>query len=116
MAPKFHIRRERNERFWLLRLGGIFDGTSAWELRRAMARLGRGRPIVVDFSAVTEVAEFGAATLAGAFLARRWPPVQFVRLDPAHREVFRRYGLDHDLPHAPYPPPHPVLGLLEPMG
>lgn len=115
MASKFHIGRVRRERYWELRLAGCFDGTSAWELRRAMARLGRRLPIVVDFRDVTELHEFGAATLAAGFLARRWPPIQFARVQPAHRELLRQYGLDLDLPFDPNPRPHPVLGLLEPV-
>lgn len=114
MASKFHIQRIRRERYWELRLAGCFDGTSAWELRRAMARLGRRLPIVIDFKELTDLAEFGAGTLAAGFLARRWPPVQFVGLSPEHRELMHQYGLDFDRPFAAYPAPHPVLGLLEP--
>lgn len=114
MATKFHIVRTKTERYWRLSLHGVFDGTSAWELRRVMARLGQRLPIVVSFSDVTELAEFGVATLAAGFQARRWPPVQFTGLQPGHRELMRQYGLEHDLPFSLHPAPHPVLGNIEP--
>ena len=63
---------------------------------------------------VHELAAFGVATLAAGFLARRWPPVQFAGLQPGHRDLMRQYGLELDLPFASYPPPHPVLGNIEP--
>jgi len=114
MAATFHIARERKERYWQLRLYGIFDGTSAWELRRAVGRLGTRLPVEIDFAGVTELHEFGAATLAAGFLARRWPPLQFVGLSPSGRALLRRHGLDFDLPCSLWPAPDPVLGLLEP--
>jgi anti-anti-sigma regulatory factor len=116
MPASFHIYRERNERYWQLRLHGTFDGTSAWELRRALTRLGLKLPVEVDFSGVTELHEFGAATLAAGLLGRRWPPMQFVGLDLSARELLHRRGLDLDLPCATWPAPDPVLGLLSPPG
>ena len=115
MATKFHIARIRTDRYWQLSLHGVFDGTSAWELRRVMARLGRDLPIVIDFGDIDELAEFGVATLAAGFLARRWPPVQFIGLRPGHRALLRQYGLDFDLPMSLHPAPHPVLGNIEPV-
>jgi anti-anti-sigma regulatory factor len=46
-----------------LLLHGVFDGSSAWEVRHALAGADAAR-VIIDFSGVEEAWEFGAAVLS----------------------------------------------------
>ena len=54
--------REVDEVLWL-RLRGILDGSSAWELRNALEG-SKAREIVLDMHGLVEIWDFGAAVLA----------------------------------------------------
>ena len=114
MASKFHISRARRDRYWELRLLGCFDGTSAWELRRAMGKLRRSA-LTLDFSGVSELHDFGLAVLAAHFVSRKGPPVEFVGLDALGQAALRGHGLDTERLAGRLVKPHPVLGYLEPV-
>lgn len=84
------------EREVTFELEGVFDGASAWDLRRAIESLDEGaEQVVVDFSRVREFYDFGVAVLAHALADRDFerPKVALRGLRTHQARLFRYFGV-----------------------
>lgn len=83
----------------VLRLDGVFDGASAWDLRHLLERSAAetpGRPVIVDFSAVRDFYDFGVAVLAHGLAQRpaHLPPVRLRGLRTHQLRMFGYFGVE----------------------
>jgi len=82
-----------------IRVDGIFDGATAWELRNMLDKhLAGSSTIVLDFSKVREFYDFGVSVLA-YWLAQRpnvLPRVLLRGLRTHQLRMFRYFGVDAD--------------------
>lgn len=83
----------------IVRLEGVFDGASAWDLRRSLEQI-RGsevRRVVLDFSRVRDFYDFGVAVLAhGLAHGGALPRVILRGLRTHQLRLFRYFGVDTD--------------------
>lgn len=75
-----------------LQLFGVFDGSSAWELRHALEEADAGQ-LVIDFSGVDEAYEFGATVLGAGLNALRCTSVSLIHVPEELHLAFERFGL-----------------------
>jgi anti-anti-sigma regulatory factor len=83
----------------VLRLDGVFDGASAWDLRHTLERATSDapmRPIVLDFSQVRDFYDFGVAVLAHGLAQRdaHLPPVRLRGLRTHQSRMFSYFGVE----------------------
>jgi hypothetical protein len=79
----------------VIRLEGVFDGSSAWELRHALRERGAAaQPVVIDFSAVRECHDFGVAVLAHGLTCDAPGLVELRGLQQRQAALVRFFGLD----------------------
>jgi anti-anti-sigma regulatory factor len=80
-----------------IRVEGIFDGATAWDLRTTLERSrGKARTVVLDFTRVREFYDFGVGVLAH-WLAQRTnalPRVSLRGLRTHQARMFRYFGVD----------------------
>ncbi len=81
----------------VIRVAGVFDRASAFELRDRLEREG-SRDLVLDFSLVREFADLGVATLAHG-LAGADRRLHLRGLRQHQLRIFRYFGLDVDALH-----------------
>jgi hypothetical protein len=80
-----------------LKLDGVFDGASAWELRHRLEAVRSAHRVVLDFSRVREFYDFGVAVLAHGLAQRSpTPPVHFKGLRTHQLRLFKYFGVDAD--------------------
>jgi anti-anti-sigma regulatory factor len=92
--PGCTVVREAREGWVVLKVSGMFDGASAWELRDALSGE-RGRDVVVDFSQVREFYDLGVSVLAQGL--RREGRHLFIRGLRQHQlRMFRYLGVEVD--------------------
>lgn len=80
-----------------LRLEGVFDGASAWELRHRIEKLSEStRRVVLDFAQVREIYDFGVAVLAYGLAQRQaaQAPIALKGLRTHQLRMFRYFGVD----------------------
>jgi hypothetical protein len=92
MAGACNIEREREGERTIFRVSGVFDRTSAAELR-AQVDAERAQDVVLDFSLVREFADLGVAALASGLVdgAR---PLRLRGLRHHQLLLFRYFGVD----------------------
>ena len=81
-----------------IRVDGVFDGATAWELRNTLEGHRAGGTIVLDFSKVREFYDFGVSVLA-YWLAQRanaLPKVLLRGLRTHQLRMFRYFGVETD--------------------
>jgi anti-anti-sigma regulatory factor len=85
-----------------IRLDGVFDGASAWELRHTLDAVRQGaQNVVLDFSRVREFYDFGVAVLAHGLAQRgESPRVALKGLRQHQLRMFRYFGVDAERPEA----------------
>lgn len=88
------IVRERVGGRDVIRIAGVFDRASAFELRDRLEREPPGE-LVLDFSLVREFADLGVATLAHG-LAGADRPLRLLGLRQHQLRIFRYFGVDVD--------------------
>jgi anti-anti-sigma regulatory factor len=96
-APPADEAPSRNDAL-TIRVEGVFDGATAWDLRNRLEarRSGDQQNIVLDFTPVREMADFGVSVLA-YWLAQRsnvLPRVQLRGLRTHQRRMFRYFGVE----------------------
>jgi len=74
-----------------LLLSGVFDGSSAWEVRHALAGADAAR-IVLDFGGIEEAWEFGAAVLSVGLKEIDRERLAFARVPAAVRSALSLFG------------------------
>lgn len=79
-----------------LSLQGVFDGSSAWELRHALEGADAER-IEVDFGGVVETWEFGAAILSAGLKRADPSRVRFVNVPEPLRRALVLFGAPIEL-------------------
>jgi anti-anti-sigma regulatory factor len=88
------IVREQVDDRAVIRLAGVFDRASAFELRDRLERE-PARDVVLDFSLVRQFADLGVATLAHG-LAGGERRLRLLGLRSHQRRIFRYFGVDVD--------------------
>jgi anti-anti-sigma regulatory factor len=96
--PGCSIQTETEGARTVIRVAGVFDRTSAFELRDRLQRE-LAHDLVLDFSLVREFADLGVATLAHG-LAGADRRLHLRGLRQHQLRIFRYFGLDVDAPHA----------------
>lgn len=74
-----------------LLLHGVFDGSSAWEIRLVLAHAAASR-VILDFAGIQEVWEFGAAVLGQGLRELDRSRIAFANLPDELRLAFDRLG------------------------
>ncbi|WP_373048167.1 hypothetical protein [Vulgatibacter sp.] len=74
-----------------LLLHGVFDGSSAWEVRHALVGADAGR-IILDFSGVEETWEFGAAILSAGIKGTDRSRISFAHVPEEVRAALALFG------------------------
>ena len=92
--PGCTIVREQEGGRAVLRIAGVFDRASAFELRERLEREPPG-DVVLDFSHVREFADLGVATLAHG-LAGGERRLRLLGLRQHQLRIFRYFGVDVD--------------------
>ncbi len=77
----------------VLAIEGAFDAARAWQLHDALAQLGPGARVSLDFREVRAFHDFAIALLARDILARRGR-VQATGLCQHQRRILRYFGVD----------------------
>ncbi len=92
--PACRIVRELVDGRAVIRLSGVFDRASAFELRDRLEREPAG-DVVLDFSHIDEFADLGVATLAHGLA---WGERRLCLLGLRQRQlrIFRYFGVDVD--------------------
>jgi anti-anti-sigma regulatory factor len=88
------IVRELEDGRAVIRIAGVFDRASAFELRDRLEREPSG-DVVLDFSLVREFADLGVATLAHG-LAGGERRLRLLGLRHHQLRIFRYFGVDVD--------------------
>lgn len=82
----------------VLTVEGVFDGATAWELRRSLEEIhaARGGQVVLDFTRVREFYDFGVAVLAHGLAQRTasQPKVILRGLRTHQMRMLRYFGID----------------------
>ncbi len=93
--PGCSILRETEGDLTVIRVAGVFDRASAFELRDRVEREPSTDDLVLDFSLVREFADLGVATLAHGLVGvdRR---LHLRGLRQHQLRMFRYFGLDVD--------------------
>lgn len=97
------IEREQDGGQAVIRIAGIFDRASAFELRDRLERE-PSLEVVLDFSLVREFADLGVATLAHG-LAGGERRLRLLGLRHHQLRIFRYFGVDVDGPGPAAPAP-----------
>jgi anti-anti-sigma regulatory factor len=92
--PACRIVRDLVDGRAVIRVEGVFDRASAFELRDRLEREPAG-DVVLDFSLVREFADLGVATLAHG-LAGGERRLRLVGLRQHQLRIFRYFGVDVD--------------------
>ena len=95
--PGCSIQRETDGARTVIRVAGVFDRASAFELRARLVHEVAGER-VLDFSLVREFADLGVATLAHG-LAGADRRLHLRGLRQHQLRIFRYFGLDVDAPY-----------------
>jgi anti-anti-sigma regulatory factor len=90
------IERELEGGRTILRVAGVFDRASAFELRERLARE-PSADVVLDFSLVSEFADLGVAALANG-LASGGRRLDLRGLRQHQLRIFRYFGVDVGAP------------------
>jgi anti-anti-sigma regulatory factor len=79
-----------------INVDGIFDGATAWELRKKLETSPRAQTVVLDFSRVREFYDFGVGVLAHwlAQRANRFPRILLRGLRTHQLRMFRYFGVE----------------------
>ena len=92
----------------LIRLDGVFDAATAWNVRGRLAALPHDVTVVLDFSQVRDFYDLGVAVMASCLAGREGPRVVVRGLNQHQHRMFRYFGVDLDaLRNAPSPTPAP---------
>jgi hypothetical protein len=78
-----------------LLLHGVFDGSSAWEVRHALSGADAGR-VILDFAGVVETWEFGAAVLSVGLKEIDRSRVSFANVPAPVRKALALFGTPVD--------------------
>lgn len=97
MSGSCRIVTETEDGRTVLRLSGVFDRSSAVELRERLVSA-KGAELVLDFSLVREFADLGVATLVND-LASAAGRLSLRGLRHHQLRMFRYFGLDVDSLH-----------------
>ncbi len=92
---RFHLRSSYVGRTLRLLLHGIFDGSSAWEVRHALAGADASH-IVLDFGGVEEAWEFGAAVLSAGIKGLDRSRISFANVPAEVRSALALFGTPID--------------------
>ena len=92
------IETERESGRTVFRVSGVFDRTSAAELRRRLDAED-GADVILDFSHVREFADLGVAALASE-LSGAGRRLRLRGLRQHQLRIFRYFGVDVDALHA----------------
>jgi anti-anti-sigma regulatory factor len=79
-----------------IKVDEVFNGATAWELRKTLETAPRAQTVVLDFSRVREFYDFGVGVLAH-WLAQRantFPRVLLRGLRTHQLRMFRYFGVD----------------------
>src|SRR5690606_2241248 len=79
-----------------LKLRGILDGSSAWELRHALEAC-EERAIVLDMEGLVETRDFGAAVLAAGLRRLEVERLTILHAPPLVEEWMERYAVAAEL-------------------
>ncbi len=80
-----------------IRVDGVFDGATAWELRHTLENSAHGgRTVVLDFSRVREFYDFGVSVLAYSLAqrSRSLPRVLLRGLRTHQHRMLRYFGVE----------------------
>ena len=93
------IRKENGKVF--MNLKGILDGSTACQIEKVLQPLldGGGTTLVVDFSGVGKVEDFGVVVFARVMKSQsnQFSEITFAGLRPSIQKVFRRLGFPFTL-------------------
>lgn len=91
MGSELRIEAERSETGGVrLRLEGVLDGSGAYLLRDRITAV--GQPVVVDFSRLERLSDFGLGLLAMA-IGELEIEVQFLGLGHHAQRILRAFGI-----------------------
>ena len=88
---RFRLDSSYNGGTLRLLLHGVFDGSSAWEVRHALAGADASR-VVIDFAGVVETWEFGAAVLSVGLKEIDRSRVSFANVPSQVRHALALFG------------------------
>jgi STAS domain-containing protein len=108
--PACSLEREVIGNTALYRVTGKFEAPSAWELSGRFQQDPLG-DVVVDFSQVSEFADYGVAIIAGALVGSR-KHIELRGLRQHQERLFGYFGVD---PVELARPRRPVSSALEPL-
>lgn len=77
----------------VIRLRGTFDGAAANRVAGRMRELPRGADVVLDFSGVRQLHDFGLAAVARA-IGERGPALSVRGLTHHHERLLRYFGVE----------------------
>jgi hypothetical protein len=98
-----------------LLLQGVFDGSSAWEVRHALAGADASH-VVLDFAGVEEAWEFGAAILSVGLKEKDRACISFANVPAAVRSALALFGTPVDPADDEAPRFQPAFGFLAAAG
>lgn len=89
---KFRFETRADKGALLLRLQGVLDGSSAWELRHLLEEEKPGEAIL-DFGGIVEAWDFGAAVLCAGLRELRIPRLRLLEPPREVREWMDRFAV-----------------------